>query len=334
MPPVHAATPEPTRPPGAGTGRAWSGPLKVLAGAVLLSFAPIFVKLAAVGPTVAGVWRNLFGGLMLLGLSWVWSRRAGRGGRGDGGAGGRLVAGRGRAWRLALLGGVLFALDLTFWHQSVHLVGPGLGTILLSFQALFMAGYGAIFLGERPGWRLMVAAPLGIMGLAILAGVGQDLNLGEATWRHWWGLACGLIGGLAYTGYLLSLRRLQALPEAPPAAAGLTVISFVTAAVMALIALLRGEAFAIPDWPSGLWLVAYGLVGQVLGWLFISRGLPATPAATAGLLLLLQPTLAFVWDIVLFGRPTDAAQYAGAALALIAIHLGLSGQGRRVRPAS
>ncbi|MFH1060787.1 MAG: DMT family transporter [Pseudomonadota bacterium] len=308
--------------------RAWSGPLLVLAGAVLLSFAPVFVKLAAVGPTVAGVWRNLFGGLMLLGLSWAWSRRR-SGGRWLGLGAGR---GRGRAWRLALLGGVLFALDLTFWHQSVHLVGPGLGTILLSFQALFMAGYGALFLGERPGWRLILAAPLGLMGLGLLAGVGQDLNLGDATWRHWWGLVCGLIGGLAYTGYLLSLRRLQALPEAPPAAAGLTVISFVTAAVMALIALMRGEAFAIPDWPSGLWLVAYGLVGQVLGWLCISRGLPATPAATAGLLLLLQPTLAFVWDIALFGRPTDAAQYAGAALALIAIHLGLSGQGRRARP--
>lgn len=322
MPASPPASPHPARPlrgwlKMTGAGPAWSGPLLVLAGAVLLSLAPVLVKLAQVGPTVAGVWRNLFGGLMLLGLAWVWGGRGGRGGVWTG-------LGSRRAWRLALMAGGLFALDLTFWHQSVHLVGPGLGTIMLSFQALFMAGYGALFLGERPGWRLGLAGPLGVAGLALLAGLDQGINQGGAPWRHWWGLACGLIGGLAYTGYLLSLRRLQAIPEAPPAAAGLTVISFAAAAAMALIALLRGEAFAIPDWRTGLWLLAYGLVGQVLGWLCISRGLPATPAATAGLLLLLQPTLAFVWDILIFGRPTDAGQLAGAGLALMAIYLGLT----------
>lgn len=284
----------------------WAGPLRVMGGAVLLSFAPVFVKLARVGPTTAGVWRNLMGGLMLLGLAWAW--------------GGGLRLGSRRAWRLAVLGGSLFALDLTFWHQSVHLVGPGLGTILLSFQALFMAGYGVLFLGERPGWRLWLAAPLGLAGLGLLAGLGRT----DAPWTHWWGLACGLLGGLAYTGYLLALRRLQGLAQAPPPAAGLTVISFVTAAAMALIALGRGESLTIPDLSTGLWLAAYGLVGQVLGWLLISRGLPQTPAATAGLLLLLQPTLALLWDIVLFGRPTSLVEYAGAGLALAAIHLGLS----------
>ena len=285
-----------------------------MGGAVLLSFAPVFVKLARVGPTTAGVWRNLFGGVMLLGLAWAW--------------GGGLGLGSRRAWGLAGLGGVLFALDLTFWHQSVHLVGPGLGTILLSFQALFMAGYGVAFLGERPGWRLWLAGPLGLAGLALLAGLGRS---GQA-WTHWWGLACGLLGGLAYTGYLLALRRLQGLSQAPPPAAGLTVISFVTAGAMALIALGRGESFAIPDLATGLWLAAYGLVGQVLGWLLISRGLPQTPAATAGLLLLLQPTLAFLWDIVLFGRPTSLVEYAGVALAIAAIYLGLS-RGQDTAPA-
>lgn len=300
--------------------RSWAGPLQVTAGAVLLSFAPVLVKLAQVGPVVAGVWRNLFGGLMLLGLGWAW------------GGGWRL--GSRRAWTLALMAGGLFALDLTFWHQSVHLVGPGLGTILLSFQALFMAGYGVLFLGEKPGWRLMLAGPLGLIGLALLAGLDKSMNQGGAPWWHWWGLICGLIGGLAYAGYLLGLRRLQAIPEAPPAAAGLTVISFVAAGAMALIALTRGEDFAIPDWRTGLWLMAYGLVGQVLGWLCISRGLPATPAATAGLLLLLQPTLAFLWDILLFGRPTDAVEYAGAGLALVAIHLGLTRPVRTENPDS
>jgi drug/metabolite transporter (DMT)-like permease len=40
------------------------------------------------------------------------------------------------------------------------------------------------------------------------------------------------------------------------------------------------------------------------------------------LLLLLQPTLTFIWDMIFFGRPTTVIEGAGAMLALGAIHLG------------
>ncbi len=56
--------------------------------------------------------------------------------------------------------------------------------------------------------------------------------------------------------------------------------------------------------------------------MLITRGLPHVQAGTAGLLILLQPTLAFVWDIVFFARPTTLVDVAGAVLALGAIYLG------------
>jgi len=45
-----------------------------------------------------------------------------------------------------------------------------------------------------------------------------------------------------------------------------------------------------------------------------------------GLILLLQPALAFVWDILFFGRPTRAVELVGAAITLGAIYLGLTGR--------
>ena len=42
----------------------------------------------------------------------------------------------------------------------------------------------------------------------------------------------------------------------------------------------------------------------------------------AGLALLLQPTLSFVWDVLFFGRPMQPIEIAGAAIALFAIYLG------------
>ena len=43
-----------------------SGALMVAAGAVLISFSAVFVKLAHVSPTMAGFYRTFFGGIMLL----------------------------------------------------------------------------------------------------------------------------------------------------------------------------------------------------------------------------------------------------------------------------
>ena len=87
---------------------------------------------------------------------------------------------------------------------------------------------------------------------------------------------------------------------------------------------MQKESYTIPDRTSWLSLLAYGIVCQAIAWIIISRALVAVKASRAGLVLLLQPALAFVWDIVFFARPTDATDAAGAALSLVAIYLGAS----------
>ena len=69
-------------------------------------------------------------------------------------------------------------------------------------------------------------------------------------------------------------------------------------------------------------MLAYGIVCQALGWLMISWGLTRVAASRAGLILVLQPMLAFVWDVVIFSRPTGLRDAAGAAIAGLAIWLG------------
>jgi drug/metabolite transporter (DMT)-like permease len=44
------------------------------------------------------------------------------------------------------------------------------------------------------------------------------------------------------------------------------------------------------------------------------------------LILLLQPALAFVWDVLFFQRPTTLVNWLGVMLALAAIYLGMAGQ--------
>jgi drug/metabolite transporter (DMT)-like permease len=56
--------------------------------------------------------------------------------------------------------------------------------------------------------------------------------------------------------------------------------------------------------------------------MFIASSLPHVSTAEAGIALLLQPTLSFVWDVLFFARVLTATELAGAGIALIAIYLG------------
>ena len=277
----------------------------VLAGAVMISFSAVFVKWAHVSPTVAGFYRNLFGGLLLILI---------------------LAIQKGRIWKnapsfgWALLCGLFFAADLFAWHQSIHFVGPGLATILANFQVFFLAFLGFLFLGERLSARLLVAMPLGISGLFLLAGVRWH----QLAQDYQFGIFLGLWAALFYALYLFILKRLQSQRHPLSSVANLAVICFISASCLGGMAGLYGDSYRIPDAQSWAALLAYGFFSQVLGWVLISKGLPKITSSLAGLLLLLQPTLAFIWDILFFGRPVTVLNGLGATVALAAIYLGMT----------
>jgi drug/metabolite transporter (DMT)-like permease len=97
--------------------------------------------------------------------------------------------------------------------------------------------------------------------------------------------------------------------------------SLLCAVLLAAVAALEGESFAIPDMQS-LWaLLALALSGQVLGGLLIVWAMPQLAASVVGMMLLLQPGLSFALDVAIFGRPTTTLDWIGLAVSLIGIFL-------------
>jgi drug/metabolite transporter (DMT)-like permease len=277
--------------------------VQVAAGAVLISFASVWVRLADVGPTAAGVYRMLVGGVVLLAAALMRRERLGGGPR---------------AAAFVAVASVCFTLDLVFWHRSIHLVGPGLATILANFQVLLLGAYGVLVLRERPHWRFFAAVPAALAGLLLL--VGADWRSLAVSYRA--GVGFGLLTALSYASYLLVLRASQAREGRLEPLPNLMAICWGTTALLVLTALAQGESLRIPSPATGGILVVYGVTAQVVGWLLISRGIPYIEAGRAGLVLLLQPTLAFTWDVLFFHRPTGVTDVLGAGLALGAIYLG------------
>ena len=277
--------------------------LRVLAGAAVISFAPVFVRLVDVPPTTSAFYRTLFGGVMLLAYVRL---------RGERLRGGRLVL------TALILAGFFFALDLWAWHRSIWFVGPGLATLLASFQVFFVALAGILFLGERFRRILWIAIPMALFGLSLI--VGFEWSSLELDYRA--GVLFGLLTALSYAAYLLSLRSARLRSKGTSPQGDLAIASMVSAAVLFVVAIAEGVPMTIPTVGDAALLVAYALVAQVVGWILIIGGLGRIPASTVALLLLLQPTLAFLWDVLFFSRSFGMQEAAGATLSLISIYLG------------
>lgn len=275
----------------------------LILGAVMISFSAVFVKLVSVPPTTSAFYRMLFGGLILAGVV-LWRREHLR-----------LSS---RALVLVVAAAACFALDLSFWHRSILVVGPGVATLLANFQVFVLAAVGVLVLREPLAWWQGLAIPLALAGLTLLVG---------ADWQHLppdylRGVAFGLVTACCYAGYLLALRRMRVAADSGSSFATITLISLLTALMLAGEMTVQGEPFRIPNWTDGGWLVAYGVFGQVLGWVLISTGIHRVRASQVGLVLLLQPLCAFVWDALFFQRRFAPLALLGALLALAAIYLG------------
>ncbi len=277
--------------------------LRLFAGAVMISFSPVWVKLVSVSPTTSGFYRVFFGGVALI-LFLIFT-------------GQRLNLSK-RVWLILLLSCVFFALDLWFWHRSIHYVGPGLATLLANFQVFFMMLAGVLMLGQRPRPIQIVAVPLALVGLGMI--VGLDWQSLPADYRF--GVVLGLLTAVSYAGYMLTMRSARTDAAHPLPTREVAIVSIGSAVILGLSAMIEGVSLAIPTLSDATWLLAYGLLSHCLGLLLIASSLPKVSTTEAGLALLLQPTLSFVWDVVFFARPMAAMELAGAAIALGAIYLG------------
>lgn len=279
------------------------GSIQLLAGAAMISFSAVFVKLAKVGPTVSAFYRMFFGGILLLAIALMLRKK--------------IWAGW-MAFGLMMACSLFFTVDLTVWHRSVHYIGPGLATILANFQVFFLAGFGIIIYKERVTLGYLFSVVLGLLGLFLI--VGPDWSALKGDYKL--GVLLGLLAALAYSFYLLVLRKLKSGWSTFSSLSAITIISLATAGLLAIQIRIENGSFSVPDSETWVYLISYGIVGQVLGWVLISKGIAKVDASKVGLILLLQPSLSFVWDILLFSRPTGMIEILGALMAITAIYMG------------
>lgn len=274
--------------------------LAAIAGALVISFSAILVRLAGVSPDTSAFFRALYALPALLLLWLAFGRRIGTR---------RLAA-------MALLSGVFLGLDLAVWHRAVRWIGAGLATVLGNTQVIFVGLAAWLLHGERPRRPTLLAVPVAFAGMAMVSGLGRGDAYGEDPLL---GTFFGLLTGITYAVFLLLFRR--STRDEPTPFGAFFLCTAGAAVTTAAAGIASGGLDPGWSWPAHGWLITLALGSQVAGWLLIAYALPRLQAIETSILLLLQPMATVLWAYLLFDEALSAVQWAGVLLVLAGVAL-------------
>jgi len=259
----------------------------LLLGALGIAFAPIFVRLSPLAPTVTAFWR------LALAAPILWAFVLARGARAR------------PTWGL-MVPGVFFALDLGVWHWSIHYTSVANSTLLANCAPVFVTLFGWMLFGRRFRKLFLLGMVVALGGATILMGDSFSLSRG-----HVLGDALGLLTAVFYASYILSVGRLRERHST----ATIMAWSATTAAILLLpVSIAAGEPLFTGSFEGWWILVALALVSHVGGQGAIAYALAHLPAAFSSVTLLLQPAIATALAWILFGEALGGWQGLGAAI--------------------
>ncbi|MHA7857319.1 MAG: DMT family transporter [Henriciella sp.] len=285
-----------TKQVSATTAPAWFGPLMVLMGGICIGLAPIGLRLGLddLGPQAIAFWRYLFALPVLFLLVLLIERRR-----------------PAKPNRFVIIAGVCFALDIGLWHWSLTFTTVANATFLVNLGNICVGLTAWIFLKERPTWIWGLAVLVACAGAAALSlGGGAE---GKADIR---GDLLALGAAVLVSCYMVASKIARRTLGGIETIFWLT---FVEVCVAAMLVLGFQERF-LPAELSGLLVPLFlAIFVQVGGQGLIITGLGHTPAAIAGVLVLVQPVVAAAISWQLFDEPLAPLQAGGGFLILIGI---------------
>ena len=287
------------------------GSLSILSGAFLISFSPVFVNLVSIEPTVSGFYRMLFGSIALFIIYLIKNNENPL---------------RKNISKFIVLGAIFFSLDLWFWHRSVIYVGPGLSTLLANFQILILPFLALIFFNQKTQRIQIFSIFLGLLGLFLITGQSWDI----AGNNYKLGVLFGLLTAISYAGYIISMKRIDhnAVINSDPIF-NLLFVSLISAGLLFLFSIIEQVPLEIKSSSELIWMICYGLFSHVLGWFFILNGLQKISAVTAGIILLTQPILSYVWDFIIFKKVILPIEYFGIVSVLLAMIITIKSENQK-----
>jgi len=280
--------------------------LIALAGAVAISFSPVFYVYSDTNPSTGAFFRMLYALPALALLAFLVRKADTRSSR--------------TRWT-AFGAGLILAPDMLSYHSSMIFIGIGIATLIGNSQVIIVTLASWKLFGEKPNQAILVSLPVVLIGLALISGIADTDPYGEDPVK---GVVFGTMAAFFYSSFLI-LFRYSNRELAPSSSVQLDATAGAALGLLVL-GLLPLSSIAIepmelqPTWPGHGWLIVLALLCQVAGWLAIAHALPRLPAAHTSFAVLLQPVLTLVWGyVILHQEGYSQNQAIGIFLVLAAI---------------
>jgi drug/metabolite transporter (DMT)-like permease len=272
-------------------------------GAIIIGFSPILAKAVNLTPTTIGFYRFIFGALGMTFYLFIKRNHLD-------------LSSLKSALPYMILSGLLFALDLWFWHRSIIYIGAGIATLLANTQVFYLVLFGWFFYKEKPKWYFYPGMLLAIIGLTLSTLPHLNFSMMD---KSSLGVIFGLLTGLSYALVTFTMQKSTKIYQGK----GPLPIFIITifAAVFSLLFVLNEGNIEIPKGPDLYFMILYGAGVHFLGWLCITFAITNIPLALASLLLLLQPVFATFFGNLIYNEPLSQIQIFGLTLSLIGIFL-------------
>lgn len=280
--------------------------LIALAGAVAISFSPVFYVYSNTNPSTGAFFRMLYALPALALLAYLVRKADTRSSR--------------TRWT-AFGAGLILAPDMLSYHSSMIFIGIGIATLIGNSQVIIVTLASWKLFGEKPNPAILLSLPVVIIGLALISGFADPEPYGEDPVK---GVVFGMMAAFFYSSFLILFRYSNRglapsssvqLDATVGAALGLLVLGLLPLSSVAI------EPLELqPTWPGHGWLILLALLCQVAGWLAIAHALPRLPAAHTSFAILLQPVLTLIWGyFILHQEGHSQNQAIGVFLVLVAI---------------
>lgn len=279
--------------------------LIALAGATVISFAPLLYIRSDTTPLTGAFYRMLYA-LPLLGLL-VWTSK-------------KEDPRESNSRWLAFGAGILLAIDFAGYHSAIDYIGSGIATMIGNSQVIIVTLVSWWILGERPNRFILLALPMVMFGLVLISGIWDDAPYGEDPVK---GVIGGIVAAVFYSSFLIAYRQSNRV-GGPAVNAQFDATAGATIGLLVLGSMpLSGVGIEAIDhtitWPGHGWLLLLAITCQVVGWIAITYALPRLPAAHTSFAVLLQPVLTIVWGVLLLSESPSVQQSTGMILIFAAI---------------
>ncbi len=269
--------------------------LSLALGILCISLSPIFVKLADASPVVCAFYRIFFGLIFLAPYCLIKQN---------------LKVKR-KDMVLALIGGLIFAADISLWNLSLKMISATVSTLLANLAPLWVGLISYFLFRKKVEKAFWIGTSVAIAGMLILVGLRDVLHL-----QFGLGFLFAVVASMLYAIYILITKDiLQRM--------GTITFMFynMLAALVFLFIICLINNDTLISYPAADWLyfAGMGIICQLLGWLAINHSIRYIESTTVSITLLSQTVVAAVLAAILLNEILSTHEIVGSIIVLAGI---------------